>query len=158
MILSKLIFCMFSVKFRGPLEDDMKQGQVKCNFELMLRFLFINFKRLIWSFQDNFEALQKLLDWSWTSFNTAVLETDGLKGNNLGAALADIQRLVYITRACLRLIKTYVTQIYPNGGTDSRLCRFQTSKSLLNYIITVQQQRQKLISQTRWWNINIPHP
>lgn len=41
---------MFSVKFRGPLEDDMKQGQVKCNFELMLRFLFINFKRLVWSF------------------------------------------------------------------------------------------------------------
>lgn len=40
---------MFSVKFRGPLED-MKQGQVKCNFELMLRFLFINFKYLIWSF------------------------------------------------------------------------------------------------------------
>lgn len=62
-----------------------------------------------------------------------MLETDGLKGNNLGAALADIQRLVYITRACLRLIKTYVTQIYPNGGTDSRLCHFQTSKSLKLY-------------------------
>lgn len=69
---------------------------------------------------DNFEALQKLLDWSWTSFNTAVLETDGLKGNNLGAALADIQRLVYITRACLRLIKTYVTQIYPNGASSQK--------------------------------------
>lgn len=26
---------MFSVKFRGPLEDDLKQGQVKCNFETL---------------------------------------------------------------------------------------------------------------------------
>ncbi|XP_062580615.1 E3 ubiquitin-protein ligase MYCBP2-like [Saccostrea cucullata] len=69
---------------------------------------------------DNFEALQKLLEWSWTSFNTALLETDGLKGDNLAAALADIQRLVYITRACLRLIKTYVTQIYPNGASSQK--------------------------------------
>ena len=87
--------------------------------------LCIEFILLLWQhvkkyhcngFQENFEALQKLLEWSWTSFNAAVLETDGLKGDNLSAAVADIQRLVYITRACLRLIKTYVTQIYPNGG------------------------------------------
>ena len=66
--------------------------------------------------QECFEALLKLLEWSWNTFHTALVEVDGLKGDNYVAAMADLRRVVYITRASLRLIRIYVNQIYPNGS------------------------------------------
>ena len=69
----------------------------------------------------------KLLEWSWSASHTAI-EVDGLKGDSLQAALADMGRLVYISRACLRLLRTYVNEVYPDGGetgvtTDVRSAR-----------------------------------
>ncbi|KAK7473506.1 hypothetical protein BaRGS_00035259, partial [Batillaria attramentaria] len=67
-----------------------------------------------------FEALLQLLDWSWTASYHA-METEGLKGDGYQAALADMSRLVYISRACLRLVRIYVNEIYPDGVTRKKV-------------------------------------
>ena len=82
--------------------------------------------------QQCFEAVLKLLEWSWSASHTAI-EVDGLKGDSLQAALADMGRLVYISRACLRLLRTYVNEVYPDGGetgvtTDVRSVRTAREK------------------------------
>jgi E3 ubiquitin-protein ligase MYCBP2 len=43
------------------------------------------------------------------------MDMDGLKGDGYQAALADMSRLVYISRACLRLIRIFVNEMYPDG-------------------------------------------
>ena len=65
--------------------------------------------------QQCFEAVLQLLEWSWSASHTA-MEVDGLKGDGYQAALADMSRLVYISRACLRLLRIYVNEVYPDGG------------------------------------------
>lgn len=66
--------------------------------------------------KDCFEFLLKLLNWSWNTFCAAVEDVKGLKGTSLTAAVLDLERLVYISTASLRLIRTYVTEVYPNQG------------------------------------------
>ena len=41
---------------------------------------------------------------------------DTSKGGSHLGAMTDLKKLVYISRACLRLLKIYVTEIYPDGG------------------------------------------
>lgn len=74
---------------------------------------------LLLYFQECFEALLSLIQWSWTTFNSSIVEADGIKGDNYNAALSDIKQLVYVNKACLRLIRTYVGQIYPDGSKST---------------------------------------
>ncbi|XP_076446720.1 E3 ubiquitin-protein ligase MYCBP2-like isoform X7 [Babylonia areolata] len=67
-----------------------------------------------------FEAVLQLLDWSWTASHSA-MEIDGLKGDGYQAALADMSRLVYIARTCLRLLRIYVNEVYPDGVTKKKV-------------------------------------
>ena len=69
--------------------------------------------------QENFDALLKLLQWSWNTFHSSIVDMEGLKGDNLDVALSDLQRLMYICKACLRLLRVYVTQVYPNTSKYS---------------------------------------
>ena len=66
--------------------------------------------------QECFESLLKLLNWSWNTFCVAVVEVQGMKGTSLTAALLDLERLVYISTASLRLTKVYVNEVYPIHG------------------------------------------
>ncbi|XP_055893471.1 E3 ubiquitin-protein ligase MYCBP2-like isoform X4 [Biomphalaria glabrata] len=59
-------------------------------------------------------ALLKLLEYSWTALHATVPSSSGFKGGQ-DEVLSDIQRIVYISRACLRLLRTYVANIYPDG-------------------------------------------
>ena len=45
-----------------------------------------------------------------------MVEVQGLKGTSLTAALLDLERLVYISSASLRLTKVYVNEVYPKQG------------------------------------------
>ena len=58
----------------------------------------------------------KLLEWSWNTFHSIAREVDTSKGGSHLGAMTDLKKLVYISRACLRLLKIYVTEIYPDGG------------------------------------------
>ncbi|XP_074650729.1 E3 ubiquitin-protein ligase MYCBP2-like [Tubulanus polymorphus] len=69
---------------------------------------------------DCFESLLKLLHWSWNTFNAVMMEIRELKGTNMVAAMLDLERLVYITTATLRLLRTYICEVFPNGGTKKQ--------------------------------------
>ena len=75
--------------------------------------LIINLTQLL---QECFEALLKLLEWSWNTFHSITMEIDSMKGNSYLLAMTDLGKLVYISRACLRLLKIFVTEVYPDGG------------------------------------------
>lgn len=76
--------------------------------------------------QDCFRSLLSLLQWSWATFKcglvqtTAVITVPSSSTASHLTALQDLERLVYISRASLRLIKTYINEIYPNQGRGWR--------------------------------------
>ncbi|KAH9488940.1 E3 ubiquitin-protein ligase mycbp2 [Bulinus truncatus] len=59
-------------------------------------------------------ALLKLLEYSWAALHATLPSSSGFKGGQ-DEVLSDLQRIVYISRACLRLLRTYVANIYPDG-------------------------------------------
>ncbi|XP_013400127.1 E3 ubiquitin-protein ligase MYCBP2 [Lingula anatina] len=69
---------------------------------------------------DCFEALLRLVDWSWKTFNASVPDIVDLRGSNLTGALADLDRLVYITTSGLRLVRTYICETYPSGQSTAK--------------------------------------
>ncbi|XP_053398701.1 E3 ubiquitin-protein ligase MYCBP2-like isoform X4 [Mercenaria mercenaria] len=64
---------------------------------------------------ENFESLLKLLEWSWNTFHSIAQDLDTTRGSSHLGAVTDLQKLVYISRACLRLLKTYINEVYPDG-------------------------------------------
>lgn len=60
--------------------------------------------------KECFQSLLSLLQWSWNTFKWGVIEGQSVKNlyNNL-----ELERLVYISKASLRLICTYTNEIYP---------------------------------------------
>ena len=59
-----------------------------------------------------FDALLKLLHWSWTTFHVALDDVVEMKGAGLKAALLDVARFGYICGASLRLIRAFINQVY----------------------------------------------
>ena len=66
---------------------------------------------------DSFQALLALLQWAWSTFKVSVAEVVDAPGNR--AALMDLQRLVFICKACLRLIVSYIEDIYPSPSSNA---------------------------------------
>ena len=62
-----------------------------------------------------------LLQWAWATFRLSVAEVLEAPANR--AALLDLQKLVFICRASLRLLVSYIEDIYPSptgaGGADN---------------------------------------
>ncbi|KPJ10311.1 putative E3 ubiquitin-protein ligase MYCBP2 [Papilio machaon] len=65
-----------------------------------------------------FKILMNLMEWSWKTFKGMVDATNGLVPINYQklSAMKQQKRLVYVIRSCLRLIRSYITEIYPNNG------------------------------------------
>lgn len=61
--------------------------------------------------KECFQSLLSLLQWSWNTFKWGIL--DGQSTKNLYTNL-ELERLVYISRSSLRLIRNYTNEIYPN--------------------------------------------
>lgn len=61
--------------------------------------------------KECFQSLLSLLQWSWNTFKWGVVEGQSIK--NMYTNL-ELERLVYISRASLRLIHTYTNEIYPS--------------------------------------------
>nr|CAH7734761.1 unnamed protein product [Callosobruchus chinensis] len=61
--------------------------------------------------KECFQSLISLLQWSWNTFKWGIVEGQSLK--NIYTAL-ELERLVYISRASLRLICVYTNEIYPH--------------------------------------------
>ncbi|CAI9731993.1 E3 ubiquitin-protein ligase MYCBP2-like [Octopus vulgaris] len=67
-----------------------------------------------------FDALLNLLEWAWSSFHSSAAELDGLKGISRSALVSDLQRFVYICKACLRLIKIYINEVFSDGAVSKK--------------------------------------
>ncbi|CAH0546546.1 unnamed protein product [Brassicogethes aeneus] len=61
--------------------------------------------------KECFQSLLSLLQWSWNTFKWGVVE--GQSSKNMYTTL-ELEKLVYISKASLRLIRTYINEIYPN--------------------------------------------
>ena len=57
-------------------------------------------------------------------FCDAVCEAQGLKGATRAATMLDLGHLVYVSVACLRLIQTYVCEVYPSLGESQTVKLF----------------------------------
>jgi hypothetical protein len=75
---------------------------------------------LLW-LQECFQSLLALLQWSWNTFKAGLNDISHISSSTSGhlAALLDLERLVYISQASLRLLRTYTNEIYPNNGENS---------------------------------------
>jgi len=66
--------------------------------------------------RECFQSLLALLQWSWNTFKAGLIDISHINTSMPGhlAALVDLERLVYISQASLRLLRTYTNEIYPN--------------------------------------------
>lgn len=67
---------------------------------------------------DVFQSLLDLLGWAWATLRTCVGEHVShvsSSGASPTVAMLDLQRLVYICCACLRLFRIYINEVYPNS-------------------------------------------
>ncbi|KAF6200669.1 hypothetical protein GE061_005112 [Apolygus lucorum] len=75
--------------------------------------------------RDGLQSLLALLQWSWNTFKVGLLEMvgtiySGAEQIGYRIALQEQERLVYITKACLRLLRMYTNEIYPNQITGKK--------------------------------------
>eukprot|EP00095_Tigriopus_kingsejongensis_P005847 maker-scaffold697_size109876-snap-gene-0.24 protein:Tk05847 transcript:maker-scaffold697_size109876-snap-gene-0.24-mRNA-1 annotation:"e3 ubiquitin-protein ligase mycbp2 isoform x1" len=68
-----------------------------------------------------FESLLGLIQWSWNAFKAELCELLEADDDASQAIILDLERLMFICRACLRLLVTYTHEVYParivaNGG------------------------------------------
>nr|CAD7200761.1 unnamed protein product [Timema douglasi] len=66
--------------------------------------------------KECFQSLLALLQWSWNTFKAGLVDISHLSSSTSShlVALLDLERLVYISRASLRLVQTYTNELYPN--------------------------------------------
>ncbi|CAK9797457.1 E3 ubiquitin-protein ligase MYCBP2 [Anthophora quadrimaculata] len=62
--------------------------------------------------KECFQSLISLLQWSWNTLKPAL--NDSTVHTSSSHALLEVERLVYISKASLRLLRTYTNEIYPN--------------------------------------------
>ncbi|XP_037299798.1 E3 ubiquitin-protein ligase highwire-like isoform X4 [Manduca sexta] len=84
-----------------------------------------------------FKSLITLLQWSWEKFKEILLETNGLVPINYQklTLMKHQKRLVYVIRACLRLIKSYINEIYPQNN------RKRNSHEYMSYFEAIGEVR-----------------
>lgn len=70
--------------------------------------------------KESFQAFLTLLQWTISTFKASVAEVDDAPANQ--AALMDLQRLVFICKASLRLLVSY-RRYYPSptGNADKEI-------------------------------------
>lgn len=70
--------------------------------------------------QDCFRSLLALLQWSWNTFKASLTDitapTSANSSINHLTVMLDLERLVYISQSSLRLLRTYINEIYPARG------------------------------------------
>lgn len=95
--------------------------------------------------RECFQALIALLQWSWNSLKTGYVEpTSAASAPPVHTDQDRLTRLVYISRACLRLFHMYINEIYPtqvgvrkNGGEALRLTEsISDVRSVLRQILS----------------------
>ncbi|XP_058468268.1 E3 ubiquitin-protein ligase highwire isoform X2 [Malaya genurostris] len=87
--------------------------------------------------KDCFESLVMLLNWSWSSFKVST--ADILETRKTNQNIISLNRLVYICKASLRLLRKYVNDIYPYNGFSNS----EKSASKMKTISTRTDSKQE---------------
>ena len=103
-----------------------------------LAYLCINLHTV---YQECFESLLHLLNCSWVTFTAVAVDTGVIHGNNLAALRLDLDRFVAISTACLRLIRMYICEVYPNTGQNEALSFFDGKKATFFFSWLFQEHR-----------------
>ncbi|XP_033631426.1 E3 ubiquitin-protein ligase MYCBP2-like isoform X2 [Asterias rubens] len=67
-----------------------------------------------------FKSLLRLLNWSWNKLAEGILVALKQGGKKLVDFTLDLERLMYIATACLRLLRSYVCEVYPSPSSISK--------------------------------------
>lgn len=67
--------------------------------------------------EECFHALISLLQWSWNTLKASLADTSLHAAASPSHIVAEMDRLVYISKASLRLLRTYTNEIYPNQAS-----------------------------------------
>lgn len=62
--------------------------------------------------KDCFQSLITLLKWSWGTFKLTLNDLKDKK--NFSQSMTTCHRLYYVSKVCLRLLRKYTNEIYPN--------------------------------------------
>ncbi|XP_064076475.1 E3 ubiquitin-protein ligase MYCBP2 [Vanessa tameamea] len=90
-----------------------------------------------------FRSLITLLQWSWKTFKDILLDTNGQIPINYQklVVMKHQKRLVYIMRAGLRLVKSYIKEVYPQSikkrNSPDYMSYFESIADARNFIQTV---------------------
>jgi E3 ubiquitin-protein ligase MYCBP2 len=96
--------------------------------------------------KECFESLIALLQWSWNTFKAGLVDVSHLTGTQNQIAVLDLERLVFISRACLRLLKTYTNELYPNESVTKKT--ISESSQLATCIGDVRSLLRQILSDS----------
>jgi E3 ubiquitin-protein ligase MYCBP2 len=97
--------------------------------------------------KECFESLLALLQWSWNTFKAGLIDVTHVSGTqNHMIAVLDLERLVFISRASLRLLRTYTNELYPNELITKKLPTENTQ--LATCIGDVRSLLRQILSDT----------
>nr|XP_022909947.1 E3 ubiquitin-protein ligase MYCBP2 isoform X2 [Onthophagus taurus] len=86
-----------------------------------------------------FHSLQSLLQWAWNTFKRGISD-----GTQQMYTLLELERLVYVCRASLRLLTTYTIEIYPNKVYPKK--EMQETNQLAECIADVRTLLRQIMS------------
>ena len=64
--------------------------------------------------EECFQSLISLLQWSWNTLKANIADSAFHTSTSTPYSFIEMERLVYISKASLRLLRTYTNEIYPN--------------------------------------------
>jgi E3 ubiquitin-protein ligase MYCBP2 len=88
--------------------------------------------------KDCFENLVILLNWSWSTFKISTI--DSLETKKANQSTISLNRLVYICKATLRLLRKYINEIYPYN-TFTNVERQALGKSKISNCATSSKEK-----------------
>lgn len=85
--------------------------------------------------RQGLDSLQLLLFWSWLKIRSEMWETSHQVTEDMLSKIKHFERLEYINRSTLRLIKSYINHIYPKKGKKKN----EESEDLVDGIYEIRQ-------------------
>ncbi|XP_067640218.1 E3 ubiquitin-protein ligase highwire isoform X3 [Eurosta solidaginis] len=91
--------------------------------------------------KECFESLVVLLNWSWESFKTNLHEQRD-KGRLLQVKQS-LSYLIYVNKSCLRLLRKYTNEIYPQRASSATFVNTLAASSIANALTKLQTRNGK---------------
>jgi E3 ubiquitin-protein ligase MYCBP2 len=95
---------------------------------------------------DCFQALLSLIQWSWNALKAGLCELMESDETTSQPIILDLQRLIYVCRACLRLTITYTEEVYPGRIVPNQTKPVTETQRLAECIYDVRTLLQQILT------------